>query len=75
MSKLPRLSSKKIIKALSRAGFYVHHQTGSHINLRHLVKKHLHVVIPFHKKDLALKTLKSIISQTELTLDEFINLI
>lgn len=72
MPKLPRLSSRKILAALMRAGFYIHHQSGSHINLRHLLKTHLHVVIPRHHRDLAPKTLKSIIVQAELTVDEFI---
>ncbi|MBU2578912.1 type II toxin-antitoxin system HicA family toxin [Patescibacteria group bacterium] len=55
-------------------GVYIHHQTGSHANLRHKTKLHLHVVIPCHNKELAPKTLKSIIIQTELTIEEFINL-
>jgi predicted RNA binding protein YcfA (HicA-like mRNA interferase family) len=75
MPKLPRLSSAKVIKALLRADFFIHHQTGSHVNLRHETKTHLHVVIPNHSRDLAPKTLKSIIVQAELSLDEFIALL
>lgn len=71
MPKLPRLSSAKVLKALLRSGFYTHHQTGSHANLRHEIKTHLHVVIPRHARDLAPKTLVSIISQAELTVEEF----
>jgi predicted RNA binding protein YcfA (HicA-like mRNA interferase family) len=71
MPKLPRLSSTKVLKALLRSGFYVHHQTGSHVNLRHETKTHLHVVIPRHSRDLAPKTLISMSSQTELTIEEF----
>ena len=36
MPKLPRISAKKVLRALLRAGFYIHHQTGSHVNLRHV---------------------------------------
>lgn len=75
MPKLPRITPKKVLAALLRTGFYVHHQTGSHINLRNLKKPYLHVVIPNHKKDLAPKTLKSIIFQTELTVEEFIKIL
>lgn len=70
MPKLPRMNSKKILSVFLKAGFYIHHQTGSHINLRHSVKTHLHIVIPYHNKDLSLKTLKSIIIQAELSIEE-----
>jgi predicted RNA binding protein YcfA (HicA-like mRNA interferase family) len=75
MPKLPRANSKKVLAALERAGFYIHHQTGSHVNLRHPIKHHLHVVIPRHNRDLSPKTLKSIIVQAELTTEEFVNLL
>ena len=58
-----------------RADFYVHHQTGSHMNLRHHEKSHLHVVVPQHSGDLAPKTLKSIIIQAEMTVEEFVALL
>mgnify|MGYP001568842611 CR=1 FL=1 len=75
MPKLPRTTARKVLSALLRAGFYVHHQAGGHINLRHEDKTHLHVVIPRHNKDLSLKTIRSIVSQTELNLEEFIKLL
>lgn len=75
MPKLPRITPKKALAALQRASFYVHHQTGSHVNLRHNTKSHLHIVIPMHDRDLALKTLKSIISQSEITLEEFLKIL
>ena len=71
MAKLPRLTAKRVLKALLRCGFYIHHQTGSHVNLRHHSRAHLHVVIPFHAGDLALKTIQSILVQAELTVEEF----
>jgi len=74
MPKLPRITSRKMLAALLRAGFYIHHQTGSHINLRHKLKN-LHVVIPRHTKELAPKTIKSILAQIELTIDEFIEIL
>ena len=39
--KIPALKAKEVIKALLRAGFYVHHQRGSHAQLRHNVETHL----------------------------------
>lgn len=71
MPKLPRVTPTRVVKALLRAGFYIHHQTRSRVNLRHHTKLHLHVVIPRHGRDLAPKTLKSIIAQAELTVEEF----
>lgn len=76
MPKLPRTSSKKVLATLLKIGFYIHHQTGSHMNLRHNAKNHLHIIIPMHsRKDLAPKTLKSIIIQSELTVEEFIKIL
>jgi len=75
MPKLPRITSKKLLKVLLRAGFCVHHQTGSHANLRHNIKTHLHVVVPRHSGDLAPKTTKSIIIQAEMTVEEFVGLL
>lgn len=75
MPKLPRITSKKVLMSLLKVGFYIHHQSGSHINLRHNAKLHLHVVVPENKKDLAPKTLKSIIFQADLTVEEFIKII
>ena len=75
MAKLPRTTSRKVLAALLRAGFYVHHQTGSHLNLRHRIKIVINVVIPRHNRDLAPKTLHSIIKQADLELEEFIKLL
>lgn len=75
MPKLPRINGKKVLAALLKAGFYIHHHTGSHANLRHSLRQYLHIVIPLHSKDLAPKTIKSIIIQAELTIEEFIKLL
>lgn len=68
--KLPVVSAKKLLKALLRAGFYIHHKTGSHLHLRHYQKDYLRVVVPYHLRDLAPKTIKTILIQSELTLEE-----
>ena len=75
MAKLPRIPSLLVIRALKRTRFYEFHQSGSHIQLRHLGNQALRVTIPFHRKDLTPKTLKSIIKQAGLTVDEFIRLL
>ncbi|MEM2275527.1 MAG: type II toxin-antitoxin system HicA family toxin, partial [Thermoproteota archaeon] len=40
MSKLPVVSAMDVVKALSKIGYEVDHQTGSHIILRHREKPH-----------------------------------
>jgi predicted RNA binding protein YcfA (HicA-like mRNA interferase family) len=34
-ARLPALKSKDVFRALNRAGFYLHHTTGSHYYLKH----------------------------------------
>jgi predicted RNA binding protein YcfA (HicA-like mRNA interferase family) len=72
---LPALPSRKVIRALERGGFVVHHVTGSHYALRHPDAPHLRVVVPYHNKDLKHSTLRSIIKQAGLTNEEFLELL
>ena len=73
--KLPILSGHEVIKALSKQGFKVARQKGSHIIL---VKESdtgkKGVVVPNHK-EIDKGTLLEIIRQTGLTKEEFIKLI
>lgn len=73
--KLPRVSGLEVIKALSRNGFNVARQKGSHIILvkEQNGKKHA-VVVPNHK-EIDKGTLLEIIRQSGLTKEQFINLI
>ena len=52
MAKPPVLEPRQVIAALERAGFYVHHQRGSHARLLHEVGPGLHVTVPIHNKDI-----------------------
>ena len=71
MSKLPRISGRKCIKTLERMGFQVLRQRGSHIILRRDFP-FAEVVVPDHK-ELDRGTLRSIIRQAGLSVDEFVN--
>jgi predicted RNA binding protein YcfA (HicA-like mRNA interferase family) len=75
MPKLPVLKSKEVLRALQSFGFYVHHQRGSHARLFHGTRSDLRVPIPMHNKDLPEKTLKSILRQAGLSVEEFIELL
>ena len=70
----PVVKARICLRALEKAGFYLHHTTGSHARLFHRVKRELRVTIPLHNKDLPLPILKSILRQSELTVEEFIAL-
>ncbi len=70
MSKLPVLSGKQVCKTLGKMGYNKDHQTGSHIILRQENSPHRRLTVPDHK-ELAKGTLRAIIRQTGLTVDEF----
>ena len=73
MSGLPRLSGAECVKALNKAGFYFKRQEGSHIVLRR-DDPFGQVVVPNHK-ELDRGTLRAIIRQAGLSVDEFTNLL
>jgi predicted RNA binding protein YcfA (HicA-like mRNA interferase family) len=56
---LPALRPAKVLKALERAGFYIHHTNGSHHFLKHPDKSALRVTISMHNTDIKRKTLVS----------------
>ena len=62
--RLPAIKPRVVIRVLQRAGFVVHHITGSHYIFKHPTKPELRVTVPYHNKDLKRKTLASIIEQT-----------
>jgi len=70
MSKLPVISGKNCIKALERFGFIIKRQEGSHIVLRK-DNPFCQLVVPNHKT-LDRGTLRAIIRQADLSIDEFI---
>ncbi len=74
MSKLPIISAKQAITALSQIGYEIDHQTGSHIILRNYKYPYRRLTIPNHKS-LAKGTLRGIIKQAGITKDEFIKLL
>jgi len=69
MSKLPALKPKEMIRILEKVGFSFIRQKGSH---KFYLKEDLKVIIPWHNKDLKKGTLRHIIKQAGLTLEEFL---
>lgn len=72
---LPALKPAKVLRALQRAGFYIHHVKGSHYYLKHPDKPALRVTLPFHGGDLKRRTLISIIDQAGFSVEEFLTLL
>ena len=68
---LPVVSGADAIDALVDVGFARVGQRGSHVKLR---KAQLTVIVPLHR-ELAPGTLRSIIRQSELSVEEFLELL
>ena len=73
MSKLPRISGRKCADALVKAGFKFRRQTGSHMVYRR-DDPFAQVIVPDHV-ELDRGTLRAILRQATLSLDEFGKLI
>lgn len=74
MTRLPRVSGKDVVRALKRAGFKESHIRGSHHYLRRSDSNL--VTVPVHTDEiLDLKTLKSILEQAGLSIEELIELL
>ena len=73
--KLSVLKAKEVVRTLERAGFYIHHQSGSHARLLHRTKTELRVTVPIHSKDIPPSLLRRILKQAGLREDEFAELI
>ncbi len=73
MSKLPRVSGRECVKALEKAGFHLKRQEGSHMILRR-DDPFAQLVVPDHK-ELDRGTLRAIIRQGGLSVNEFVNLL
>lgn len=73
MGKLPVLSSTTLCNILALIGYKIDHQTGSHIILRNENYPFRRLTVPNHK-EISKGTLRAIIRETGLTLDEFTKL-
>ncbi|MCL4318704.1 MAG: type II toxin-antitoxin system HicA family toxin [Firmicutes bacterium] len=71
-SRLPVLSGRQVVTALTRAGFATVGQKGSHVKLRHSDGRT--AVVPLHR-ELAVGTLRSILRQCQWTTDDLMELL
>ena len=73
MSRLPRISGQECVRALAKAGFFLRRQEGSHMIVRRS-NPFTQLVVPDHK-ELDKGTLRAIIRQTGLSIEDFMNLL
>jgi predicted RNA binding protein YcfA (HicA-like mRNA interferase family) len=74
VSVLPQVSGRRVVSALEKIGYEKDRQKGSHIIMRQIAEPHRRQVIPDHKV-VAKGTLRAIIKQCGLTVDEFLFLL
>jgi len=70
VSQIPRVSGREVVKALRKIGYEQDRQRGSHIVLRQTGSPHRRVTVPDHS-EVAKGTLRAIIREVGLTVDEF----
>jgi len=70
MPKLPVVSGQEAVRAFEKLGYAVDHQTGSHIILRKTNPPYRRLSVPNHKT-VAKGTLRALIRQAGITVDEF----
>jgi predicted RNA binding protein YcfA (HicA-like mRNA interferase family) len=74
MTRLPILKADQIIKVLTRAGFVVARQKGSHVRFKH--EDGRVTTVPGHPgQDVGRGLLRKILRDTELTLDQLLKLL
>ena len=74
MSRLPVVSGREAARVFGKAGYEFDHQTGSHMVLRQRQPPHRRLSVPDHH-ELAKGTLRSLIRQSGLTVDQFCSLL
>ena len=74
--RLPAVNGKRVIQALTKAGFTVNRIVGSHHVMTYPGDQKRTVTVPLHgARDLKPGTLRSIIRQAGLTIDDFVELL
>ncbi|HXQ53100.1 MAG TPA: type II toxin-antitoxin system HicA family toxin [Stellaceae bacterium] len=75
MTELPVVAPRQLIRALQKAGFFVHHVRGSHYYLKHPDHPALRVTVPYHAKDVKRGTLRAILHEAGISVDQLVALL
>ncbi len=70
MPKMPKISGNQLIKYLQKKGFVATRRKGSHLTLR---KKNIFTTVPAGNKILGIGIQHGILSDVDITREEFIN--
>lgn len=74
MSRLPRLTGSRVVRALQKADFEIVRQRGSHVYMRHIDGRA--TIVPVHKgEDLGSGILSKILRDAEMSREEFFQLL
>jgi predicted RNA binding protein YcfA (HicA-like mRNA interferase family) len=71
---LPVISGREAVRAFRKVGYEADRQSGSHIILRQAESPHRRLTVPDHK-ELRKGTLRALIRQAGLSVDEFVALL
>jgi len=72
--KLPVVSGDEAVKALRKIGYEFDEQHGSHIIVRHIEAPHRRLSVPRHR-ELAKGTLRALVREAGLTVEDFVRLL
>lgn len=74
MPKLPIIKARELIRVLEKLEFFKHNQVGSHAQFKNKVGQK--ITVPIHAgRDINKKTLRGIIGDLEMSVEEFIVLL
>jgi len=74
--RLPSVKARDVVRALQNAGFSIVRTSGSHYRLVHDTDPTRQTTVPVHKgRDVPRGTLRAIINQAGITVEEFIDLL
>ncbi|MDO8477063.1 MAG: type II toxin-antitoxin system HicA family toxin [Candidatus Rokubacteria bacterium] len=74
MTRLPAVSGREAVRAFAKIGYREDRQTGSHIILRRQDPPNRRLTVPDHK-ELARGTLRNLIREAGLSVEEFVALL
>jgi predicted RNA binding protein YcfA (HicA-like mRNA interferase family) len=73
--RIPALKPGRIIRTLLKAGFVIHHQTGSHIRLKHPEKPETLTFARHDRFEVPHIITQKLLRRARLTEEEFLNLL
>jgi predicted RNA binding protein YcfA (HicA-like mRNA interferase family) len=69
------VTAGRLLRALQRGDFFIHHVSGSHHVLKHPDRPALRVVVPYDVGGIKRGALRNILRQANLTVDDLIALL